>query len=72
MSPNVLKDHGAVFFKVQEVQEDEDDTICRNIRNSSPSDTACHLRALERCVDIFIEGKEQSCLPRCVLVGVCR
>jgi hypothetical protein len=57
--PIVLKDQCAVIFRVQEVQEDEDeDTICRNITNSSPYNTAYHLRALEPCVAIFITGME--------------
>jgi hypothetical protein len=58
--PDVLKDRCAVIFRVQEDEdEDEDeDTICRNITNSSPYNTAYHLRALEPCVAIFIPGME--------------
>lgn len=53
-----LKDHGAVIFSVQEVQEDEDGTICSNITNGLPNNTVYHLRALEPCVGIFIMGME--------------
>ena len=66
------KDHCAVIFRVQEVQEDEDDTICRNITNGQPNSTAYHLRALN-CVWVFLSQEWKCDFSRwCVLFGIFR